>query len=127
MTTTIFITLAKRGARLSDEEEQRLDQLVSDGRRMLKELTVPAMAEFVGRLVTEYIAWAMLAGETNERVLWGDVMARAEGYATAMRAASAALHPQVLANPEKAEALVRSQREKMAKRGATPRAIEGRK
>lgn len=118
--TALTLSLEKRGPALTEAEERLVSLFVHEGKQMLKELTIPGMAEFVGRLVAEQAAWALLAGNRGEQhAVLGDMLARAEDHREVM-CASAAVE-QVVAQPEKARALVEEQRQLISQPGATPR------
>lgn len=126
MSRTVAVLVGDRGPPLTDDEEERVDALVSHVAEALRGLTVHEMAEVAGRILTEQMAWAVLAGQSEMDAL-SDVLTRMEAYTQAMNTATQVLCSKLLSRPGAAEALVETKRAKLRQPGATPRTItEGR-
>jgi hypothetical protein len=119
VTRKVTITIGDRGPALTEDEDERVDALVTLIADALKTLTVNEMAEVVARSVTEYMTWAILSGQSEQEAI-EDVLTRSEAYTCAMNATTLVLYSSLLQRPGAAESLVERERAKLRLPGATP-------
>ena len=123
MSRKVTVTIGDRGPELTEDEDERVDTLVTQIADDLRSLTVHEMAEVAARTMTEYMTWAILAGQTEQEAI-EDVLTRSEAYTCAMNATTQVLYSSLLQRPGAAEALVERERAKLRMPGATPRDLQ---